>query len=133
MDELRSLGYFSLSLKILIFKIIVVLCIPSLLTSVINLFLVLELFKNLALMVCDPNYAFFSCSNNTFALLYKSCCFFRVFTSCIFLVNSLILMVSFITRDSMSFFLISSCVNFLVFACAPFNSCKQKVTTILQI
>ena len=134
MDELRSLGYFSLNLKILILKIIVVLCIPSLLTSVINFSLSLNFLKTLSWWYAIRIMPFFcvciilSHSWITFAAFSGSS------TSYIFLVNSSLSMVSFITRDSMSFFLISSRVSFLVFfASAPFHTCKQKITTILQI
>ena len=134
MAELRSLGYFSLNLKILIFKIIVVLCIPSLLTSVINFSLSLNFLKTLPWWYAIRIMPFFfvriilSHSWITYAAFSGSS------TSWTFLVNSPVSMVSFITRDSMSFLLISSWVNFLVFfASAPFHICKQKITTILQI
>ena len=115
MDELSSLGYFSHNLKILILKIIVVLCIPSLLTSVINFSLSLNFLKTLPWWYAIRIMPFFfvriilSHSWITYAAFSGSS------TSWTFLVNSPVSMVSFITRDSMSFLLISSWVNFLAF------------------
>ena len=134
MYELISLGYFSLSLKILIFKIIKFLWIPSLLTSELNFFFSLNFLKNLPWWYAIRIMSFFFVGIMLPHSSISSAAFSGSSTSYIFLISSSDSMVSFITRDSMSFLLISSCVNFLVsFASAPFHNCKQKITTILQI
>ena len=112
MDELRSLGYFSLSLRILIFKIIVVLWTPSVSTCDLNFFLSLNFLKTLPWWYAIRIMPFFFFHVMLSHSRISSAAFSGSSPSWTFLVNSALSMVPFITRDSMNFLLISSWLVF---------------------
>ena len=134
-NDPNNLGYLSHNLRTLILNIIVFLWIPNWLTNLINFSFYLDFLKTLpwwyAILMIPFFFVLmiFSYFWITFVPSSGSC------TPSVSLFNSSDSAVSFMMIDSNNCFFISSCDNrfVLLLSAAPFPTCKQKITTVLQI
>ena len=135
MDDPNNLRYLSHNLKTLILNIIVFLWIPNRLTSFTNFCLSLNFLKTLPWWYAILIIPFFFVLMMVLYFWITIAASSGSWTFSASLFNSSDYTASFMMIDSNSCFLISSCDNRFVFllSAAPFHTCKQKITTILQI